>query len=90
MAGAWGASWGTSWAAHWAALRDSTITDTDILRKPVNVVMAGDVPIKGSGVEYDKRPVNFRSRVAASASPARRLSGDKPSFTVRTDKRGYD
>lgn len=67
-----------------------TIIDTDILQRPVNVVMAGDVPIKGSGIEYDIRPANFRARVAMSGSSTRRLNGDKAGFTVRTDKKGYD
>ncbi len=68
---------------------DHTVTDTDILERPVNVVMAGDVPIKDRWREYDIRPANFKTREVASTSKARRLSGPG-SVTTRTDKRGYD
>lgn len=66
------------------------ITDTDILQKPVNVMMAGDLPIKGSGREWDLRPLGLRENTKVSAGQTRRLKGDKPSFKIRTDKRGYD
>jgi hypothetical protein len=66
------------------------ITDTDILQKPVNVVMAGDVPIKDRWREFDIRPLDLKSKPVATGSPTRRLRGDKPSFTVKTDKKGYD
>lgn len=67
-----------------------TVTDTDILQKPVNVVMAGDVPIKDRWREFDIRPLDLKTKPVATGSPTRRLRGDKPSFTVKTDKKGYD
>lgn len=67
-----------------------TITDTDALQKPVNVVMAGDVPIKDRWREFDIRPLNIKTTRIASATPGQRLNGPVPSFKTRTDTRGYD
>lgn len=66
------------------------ITDTDALQKPVNVVMAGDVPIKDRWREFDIRPLNIKTKRIASAAPGQRLNGPVPSFKTRTDTRGYD
>lgn len=81
-------------ARYWSGTHVETslddITDTDILQKPINVVLAGDMPIKGSGREYDLRPLNFKSVTTVSSTPARRLKGGKPSFTVKTDTKGYN
>lgn len=66
------------------------ITDTDALQRPVNAIMAGNVPIKAGGRGWDIRPPNLRTRTVMTGTGTRRLTGGKPSFTTKTDKRGYD
>lgn len=66
-----------------------TATDREI-QLPVNVVLAGMVPIKDRWREYDVRPPGFRTREVSSATPTRRLKGGAPTFTTRTDRKGYD
>jgi hypothetical protein len=66
------------------------IVSTNILQKPIDCVLAGHQRIFDRLREYDIKPTNFRSTVRGTRSGARRLGGDKPSFRVRTDKKGYD
>lgn len=68
----------------------STITDTDILHKPVDYALAGEQRIKDRYREWDIPAARRTERVSVKRSGARRLGGERPSFTVRTDKRGYD
>lgn len=68
----------------------SEITDTDILQKPVDVVLAGQQRITDRYREFDLRAPNRRQRVTVSTRGMRRLNGGTPSFTVKTGKRGYD
>lgn len=66
------------------------ITDTDILQKPVNCVLAGQQPYKFSGREYEIHPSNRREQGRVNRSGVARLRGSRPSFTTKTSSRGYD
>jgi hypothetical protein len=68
------------------------ITDTDILQLPVNVVLAGAVPIKDRYREFDIRPLNFRQGKThmSARGGVRRIGGDGPSFTITTSRKGHD
>lgn len=66
------------------------IIDTDILQKPVDCVLAGDQLIKDRYREWTVPGAKTVERPMVSATPRRRLTGQAPSFTVKTDKRGYD
>lgn len=68
----------------------ATITDTDILQKPVNCVLAGQQPYKFSGREYEIRPMNTRSSGHINRTRVARLRGQRPSFTTTSNNRGYD
>lgn len=65
------------------------VTDSADLQKPVDYVLAGVQPIKGHYREWDIPPANRSERVTVRRSQPRMLSGQKPSFTVTTSKRGY-
>lgn len=66
------------------------VIDLDVLQLPVNCVMAGNQPFKDRYREWTVCPPNRRTRANAKRSEVCRLKGDKPSFTVKTGKRGYD
>jgi hypothetical protein len=66
------------------------ITSTRILQLPIDAVLAGQQPIKEIGNEYDIRAVNRRERGRTMRSGVRALSGAKPSFTIRSSRRGYE
>lgn len=65
------------------------ITDTDILQKPVNCVLAGEQTIKDRYREWDVPAARRTVRTTMTRSGVRSLGGGT-GFTTRTDKRGYD
>lgn len=68
------------------------ITDLDILQLPINAVLAHKYLFKKSGDTVEKRDPNYKfERMASRRTGVRRLNrGDGPSFTTKTDKKGYD
>lgn len=67
-----------------------TITDTDILQKPVDFFMP-ELPQYAEIVsEVEFRPPNVRAQTKVRKGAGGRLSQSAPSFTVKTSKRGYD
>lgn len=89
MADSWGVSWGSAWGESWRTRATLDITDTDILQKPVDCVLAGQVPYKDKYREWDLKAPNRKETGKVIRSSVRSLGG-KPGYTVRTDKRGYD
>lgn len=90
MASAWGLSWGQSWGNSWGAVSGiTTVTDTDILQKPVDYVMHGDQVIRDRYRTADVRAPNLRGSTRVTRSGPRKLGGST-GFTTRTDNRGYD
>lgn len=87
---AWARSWGDAWGNSWGVVADHTLVDTDILQRPVNVVLAGMQPIKDRYREWDVRAPNLRTETKGTASSTRRLKGGRPSFTTKTGPKGYD
>lgn len=87
---AWGNSWGLSWADSWGSTGYLLITDTDILQKPINCVLAGEVPFKDRWREYQIPAKYTTNKTVVKSSGARRLKGPAPSFTTRTGSKGYD
>jgi hypothetical protein len=73
----------------WRGVPDLSITDTDILHKPVDYVLAGQQPIKDRYREWNVPQAKRTERTTVTRSGPRRLGGGT-GFTVRTDKRGYD
>jgi hypothetical protein len=67
-----------------------TITDTDILQKPIDAVLAGQQKIKDRYREYELHAPRLRTRASGTHTGVGRLKGDKPSFKVTTTKKGYD
>lgn len=57
---AWNDTWQNIATVHIQADTPGDITDTDILQKPINVVMAGDLPIKAYYSQNDVRPMNLK------------------------------
>lgn len=92
MADAWGGAWGGAWGTSWdIRVPVHTITDTDIIQKPVDYALADKQLIKDRYREWDIRPMNVRTKPGGTRTAgARRLGGDKPSFSVTTTKKGYD
>ena len=80
-----------SWAT---AVRLATrfITDLNILQLPVNAVLAHKYLFKKGGDTVEKRDPFYKfERMASRRTGVRRLNrGDGPSFTTKTDKKGYD
>lgn len=66
------------------------ITDTDILQKPIDCVLAGQHLIKDRFREAEIRAPMTRLKTVMSAGLRARLRGPVPSFSVTTNKRGYD
>jgi hypothetical protein len=77
-------------AAVSAILATLFIVSRNILMDPINCVLAGHQRIFDRLREYDIRPRNLRRNTVGKTAGTRRLGGDKPSFRVRTDKKGYD
>lgn len=69
---------------------EQTITDTDILQKPVDYALAGKQLVKDRYREFDVRPPNYREKTAVRRTVVRRLEGAAPSFTVTSNRKGYD
>jgi hypothetical protein len=66
------------------------LTDTTILMLPINCVLHGHQKWYGRGREYDIRGSRTTFRTAGTRSHPTRFNGEPPSFTTKTDKRGYD
>ena len=67
------------------------VTDMDVLQLPVNCVLAGQQRIFD---RYNEWIINRRrtqmKRVGSHSRAGKISKGPKPSFSVKTDKRGYD
>lgn len=66
------------------------ITSTDVLDLPVDYFMEGLPQYREKHRTFDPGRGKASEDVTLSAGPRGRLNGPKPSFTTRTDKRGYD
>jgi len=66
------------------------ITSTHVIQKPVDYVIEWTRKIAPSWSEHDVFPSNLREKAGASKAAVQKLSGDKPSFTTKTGKKGYD
>lgn len=73
-----------------SAPAEQTITDTDILNLPVDYALAGKQLVKDRYREFDIRPPNYREKTAVRRAGVRRLEGGTPSFTVTSNRKGYD
>ena len=65
-------------------------TDTAVLQLPINCVLAGQQLIKDRYRENDLFNPNLKTDVIVTRSRAGLLGTKRPSFTIRTDKKGYD
>lgn len=65
------------------------LTDTEKINLPVNCIMAGDQDLVPHSREWSFRESNYKFRPKIKGTP-NSLSTGTPSFTTRTDKRGYD
>lgn len=73
------------------ALGDFPVTDTDVLQKPINCVLAGQQRMFDRVNEWivnDKRTT--LKRVGSHSAVGKLSRGPAPSFTVKTNNRGYD
>jgi hypothetical protein len=73
-----------------ALLATLFIVSRNILMDPINCVLAGHQRFFDRLREYDIRPRNLRQNTVGKTAGTRRIGGDKSTFRVRTDKRGYD
>jgi hypothetical protein len=74
-------------------LRETAVavaTSRAVLQDPINCVLAGQQPYRERGREWEIHPPNRRTKTAVTRSGVRQLGGQKPSFTTKTSKRGYD
>lgn len=90
MADAWGVSWGSAWGQSWLIRADLTITDTDILQKPVDYVLAGAQPIKDRYREWDIPAYRKTETGSTKRSGVRNIGGTVPSFKSTTSKTGRE
>lgn len=67
-----------------------TITDTEVLQLPVDCVLVGEQPFRETGRTVELAPSRRTETPSLMQSSVRRLSGDRPSFTITISKRGYD
>lgn len=67
-----------------------SITDTEVLQKPVDFALAGEQLIKDRYREYEIPAYKRTETVRVKTGGARMLSKQKSSFTTRTGSRGYD
>lgn len=69
---------------------DQNIISTEVIHLPVDVVLHGEqIPYKTSN--YSQIPPSKVSEsIKVTKGKVRRLKGKTPSFTTKTDKRGYD
>lgn len=65
-----------------------TVTDTTILQLPINCVLAGQQEYEQGGYDVEYVGGSYREFVSVSCSEV--WQGDSPTFTTRTDSRGYD
>ena len=66
------------------------ITDTTVLQKPINAILAGQQDYEVGREIAEEFPENFSATIVAQASDAVRLSDQPSTFTVKTNNRGYD
>lgn len=75
---------------HYFGPSQHTVTDTDLLQKPVNCILAGQQDYKFSEREWDVRLPNVKTKATLEGGIARRLSKSPPEFTTTTNNKGYD
>ena len=66
------------------------ITDTDILQKPVDYYMEGLPQYRELGRTFEKMKGTAGNKVAVADGGGGRLSKNASTFTVKSDKRGYE
>jgi hypothetical protein len=64
------------------------ITDTQHLNLPINCVVIGQQDYEVEETVIDSHKMNIKTRVTLSSGGT--LQGGKTSFTVTTNKKGYD
>lgn len=65
------------------------IVDTTRLQMPINCILADQQDYEMGPSEIDARPPNVHVKVTISSGPVKRY-GEPSTFTIRTDKKGYD
>lgn len=60
------------------------ITDTDILQKPIDCILAGDQHYKERVTEWMIPKPDTKTTVSTSRSGIKKLGGEKPSYTVKS------
>lgn len=68
----------------------TTITDTEVLKLPINCVLAGQQPYSERGREWAIPPPRRTEKGSTMRSRVGRIYGGESSYTVRTSHRGYD
>lgn len=76
-------------SVYWAQAA-SVVTDTAQIQLPVNCVLAGQQRYREKGRDYELYPQNLKTKGVNVTRSLRRLSREKPSFTVTTSKTGRD
>jgi hypothetical protein len=66
------------------------VTSTRRLQLPINCILAGQQHYTQSGREFEIRSMNATEKTWGRHSSVRALKGGKPSFTITSNKRGYD
>lgn len=77
-------------AGAFQAAGTGRLTDTTILQKPIDCVLAGQQPYKYRDSEYEIPAYRRTHKTAVSKTGVARLRGGAPSFTSKTSSRGYD
>lgn len=65
------------------------ITDTTVLQKPINAILAGQQDYEVGQKIAEEFPENLSASIVAQASERVRLS-EPSTFVVKTNNRGYD
>lgn len=67
-----------------------TLTDTTILQKPINCVLAGQQEYEQGGYDIEEVAPNYNADVKFAYGGGGRISGTDPVFTTKTGNKGYD
>lgn len=72
------------------AFQTSAVTSTVSLQLPINCVLIGQQLYRRVGKTFELVPGRAGSRVIASAGKGGRISSESPSFTVKSNAKGYN
>lgn len=65
------------------------VSDTDVIPKPLDAVLAKRIRMQSSWTEFERVPGAGGVKIIGKASGVGSFSDAAPSFTVKSSKRGY-